>query len=367
MIQVVIIGCGVVGATIAYELSQVKDISVIVCDRNFPAQASTGAALGVLMGVISRKTKGRAMTLRLRSIARYPALLAELAAKTGQPIPHNRQGILRLCHPEDNLESWQQLINLRKQQGWPLSFLPIAKVRAEYPELHAPTLTGAIFSPADLQVDPVALTQGLVRAAEGQGARFQLGTAVMGWSRADGKEGDRRIVHTSHGDLLADWIVVSAGLGSTLLTATQLEPVEIQPVLGQAMRLRSSRPLAIGPSPVITSQDTHLVPLGQNEYWIGATVEFPTDDATLGTAPSASSAEFAAMWQRAITICPALAESEILQTWSGLRPRPMGRSAPVIDRLNSDERVWLATGHYRNGVLLAPATALVIRDRILES
>ncbi len=71
--------------------------------------------------------------------------------------------------------------------------------------------------------------------------------------------------------------------------------------------------------------------------------------------------------QQAIALCPALAEASIVRTWSGLRPRPEGRPAPIIDRLPGFSNVLLATGHYRNGVLLAPATAQMIRQMILSS
>jgi len=71
--------------------------------------------------------------------------------------------------------------------------------------------------------------------------------------------------------------------------------------------------------------------------------------------------------QRAISFCPALAAGEILHTWSGLRPRPYGRAAPVIERLLERQQIVLATGHYRNGILLAPATASTVRAMMMQS
>ncbi|NER84599.1 MAG: FAD-binding oxidoreductase, partial [Leptolyngbya sp. SIO1D8] len=97
MKQVVLVGCGVVGAAIAYELSQQPDLNITVLDRQLPAQGATGAALGILMGIISQKVKGRNWRLREASIRRYQTLLPELETVTGQPLPYNRHGILSLC------------------------------------------------------------------------------------------------------------------------------------------------------------------------------------------------------------------------------------------------------------------------------
>lgn len=84
MSRVIIIGCGVIGATIAYELSQIPELKITVLDKEAPAKASTGAALGVLMGIVSQKLKGRNWQLRENSIKRYETLIPELEAMTGQ-------------------------------------------------------------------------------------------------------------------------------------------------------------------------------------------------------------------------------------------------------------------------------------------
>ena len=105
MSHVVIVGCGVIGAAIAYELSQVKGLKITVVDKQAPAQASTGAALGVLMGIISHKVKGRAWRLRQQSVERYHSLIPELEGIIKRKIPCNRQGILSLCLEDENLEN----------------------------------------------------------------------------------------------------------------------------------------------------------------------------------------------------------------------------------------------------------------------
>jgi glycine oxidase len=158
-----------------------------------------------------------------------------------------------------------------------------------------------------------------------------------------------------------DWIVVAAGLGSTPLTSALEQTVDIRPVLGQALHLRVERPLGHPDfQPVITGHDVHIVPLGERDYWVGATVEFPNQAGDAIAEPVL----LETLRQDAIAFCPALTDATILRTWSGKRPRPEGRPAPIIGQLPGYNNVLLATGHYRNGVLLAPATAQVIRDAI---
>jgi glycine/D-amino acid oxidase-like deaminating enzyme len=365
MAKVVVVGCGVIGAAIAYELSQNTDFTVTVVDRQQPAQASTGAALGVLMGVISQKLKGQNLRLRLDSIQRYNQWVPALEAATGKPIPFNQQGILRLCFAGENLHNWQTLIERRRQQGWQLDWCDRADLLEAYPHLNLERVVGAIYSPQDRQLNPTALTLALVKAAQQREVTFQFDTAVLdGEITPTGTDRLCRTLHTTRGSLELDWLVIAAGTGSMPLTARLQQSVDIRPVLGQALRVKLEQPLG-NPAwqPVITGEDTHLVPLGAGEYWIGATVEFPPDEIPpppWELQPNAAALE--QVWQRAISLWPALAEGEIVQTWHGLRPRPEGRPAPIIEWLPGYDNVLLATGHYRNGILLAPATAAQIRQ-----
>ncbi len=363
MSHVAVIGCGIVGAAIAYELSLVSGLKITVLDRQPPARGATGAALGVLMGAISKKVKGRAWQLRQTSLHRYETLIPELTALTGRQIPFNRQGILMLCFAEEDLTSWEELVKIRQSQGWQLEIWNAPQVQSRCPQLSREKIVGAIYSPQDRQVEPTALTEALVAAADRNGVAFHFGVTVEGMRSAVGVSNLHLCnrIHTSIGQLDVDWLVVASGLGSTLLTASLEQPVNIKPVLGQALHLRVQQPLG-NPDfqPVITGDDVHIVPVGQGEYWVGATVEFPNEVGEVVAEP----ASLEKVRQEASAFCPALAEATILRTWSGNRPRPEGRSAPVISQLPGYSNVLLATGHYRNGVLLAPATALAIRDNI---
>jgi glycine/D-amino acid oxidase-like deaminating enzyme len=364
MSQVVIVGCGVIGAAIAYELSKVSGLDITVVERQTPALESTGAALGVLMGAISKKVKGKAWQLRQRSMQRYETLIPELEAKTGLCIPFNRTGILMLHFADEDLASWEELVKIRQSQNWTLEIWDAQTLHSRCPQLQYKRIAGAIYSPQDRQVDPTALTQALVVAAQTNGVTFRFGVTVEGVQAIMPDDADLRVcrqVHTSNGALDVDWLVVAAGLGSLPLTTALEQPVKIQPVLGQALHLQLPQPLGCPDfQPVITGDDVHIVPVGERDYWIGATVEFPHETGEAIAQP----ALLELVRQQAIAFCPALAEATILRSWCGKRPRPEGRPAPIIEPLSGYRNVLLATGHYRNGILLAPVSAQVIREQM---
>jgi glycine/D-amino acid oxidase-like deaminating enzyme len=354
-VKIVIIGCGIVGATLAYELSKIKDYQITVVEsRSHPAQESTGAALGLLMGVISQKIKGRAWQWRQEGINYYHKILPELES-IGLSVPHNPQGLLKLIPDPADQAKWQSLVDTRTQQGWPLEIWPRKQIIESYPWLQLTDQTSAIYSPADWQVHPAALTRSLVTAAERQGVQFHWQNPVLQITAAG--------IETAGGFMPADRLIITAGLGSAMLTAASNQPIELMPVLGQAIhyRLRNC-PHPLSPHPVITCNDIHTVPLDQGEYWIGATVEFP-----FGTTVTPTPESLATLQQQAIDYFPALATAKILNTWSGLRPRPVGRPAPIIEKLPAYQNIIVATGHYRNGVLLAPATARMVRELLADS
>ncbi|MEG4117600.1 FAD-dependent oxidoreductase [Microcoleus sp. N9_B4] len=368
MVRVAIIGCGIIGASIAFELSQFPELKVTVFDKQPPAQGSTGAALGVLMGVISHKTKGRNWQLRETSLQRYETLIPELEAVTGRKIPFNKQGILMLCSEGEDLSKWEKLIATRESQGWQLELWDRERVRDLCPHLSLnDQIIAAIYSPEDRQVDPTALTLALVDAAKINGVNFEFGVEVQDLMGGQDAHPTTNSPSCGTGILPVaenfDWLILAAGLGSSALTASLNQLIDIRPVLGQALHLRSANSVG-NPDfrPVITCDDVHIVPLENQEFWVGATVEFSENGGEI----QANADMLAQVMAKARSLCPALAEAEIIRKWSGLRPRPEGRPAPIIEMLPGNDRVLIASGHYRNGVLLAPATARSIREMILQ-
>ena len=357
MSKIVIIGCGIIGAAIAYELSLIPGLGITVVEKNTPASGSTGAALGVLMGVISHKKKGRAWRFREASLKRYKTLIPELEAKTGLCIPVNRQGIFKLLFAGDNLGKWHKLQEFRAASGWDLLVGDRNYVTQQCPHLVNDEIIGAVYSPQDRQIHPVKLTQALVAAATANGVEFIFGAEVKDFSCQDKEVSNCKQLATTKGKIEVEQLIISAGLGSTALTQSFGQAIPIRPVLGQAIKLQLDKPLGnVNFQPAITGNDVHLVPLGKNQYWLGATVEFPTE-----TGESIAERQLLDRTiNDAIAFCPQLSSATILETWSGKRPRPEGIPAPVIKQLPGYDNVLLATAHYRNGVLLAPATALEV-------
>lgn len=375
MKHVVILGCGIIGATLAYELSQVPGYQITVIDPRPPATGATQAALGVLMGTISQKLKGRAWQLRRASMERYQTLIPELERKTGREIPGNHQGILLLCSETDDLQKWQHLVTVRQSQGLSLEIWPVNQLQDQCPHLNYQGIQAGIYSPDDRQFDPVDLTLALVAGAELNGVQFHWETTVDQYVVTTSDNTFHRCVeiqfhHSISGSQPVDWLVVAAGLGSSQVLASlptssemqeKLEIPRIRPVLGQALQVHCDQPLGNAQfQPVITYNDVHLVPVGESDYWVGATVEFPSENDQVSADPT----KLATVFQKAVEFCPQLAHSQPVHQWSGLRPRPDGVPAPVLGKYQGYDNVLLATGHYRNGILLAPGTAQVICDLI---
>ncbi len=353
MTKVIVVGCGIIGAAIAYELSLIPDLDVTVIEQNKPASDSTGAALGVLMGIISGKTKSRAWRLREKSLKRYETLLPELESQTGTTISVNRQGILKLVFAGDKLDKWQKLQQTRQDQGWELAIWNREYLFQQCPQIENDNIIAGVYSPQDRQINPKILTEALVTAATQNGVNFQLGVRVTDYKN--------QLLVTNQGLLELDYLIIAAGLGSTPLTRSLQQTLDLRPVLGQAMKIKLEKTLGITNfQPVITGKDIHIVPLGNQEYWLGATVEFPDEAGKV----RAETELLETLKQDAIAFCPALAKAEVTEAWYGKRPRPQGQAAPVIQKLAGYDNIILATGHYRNGVLLAPATALEVKDLI---
>jgi glycine oxidase len=366
MTRIAIIGCGIVGAAIAYELSAIASLEITLIDAETPATGSTGAALGVLMGIISHKTKGRNWRLRRDSLERYETLIPELEAITGEKILYNRQGLVMLRFEEDDLSRWQKLQTKRDNQGWPLELWSREELRDRLPHIQDDRIVGAVYSPRDRQVHPQQLTHSLIAAAQKRGVTCRFNTPVTDLE-ATPPDGDRlrhcTQIKTPENAIATDFVLIAAGIGSTPLTSALQQTVDIRPVLGQALHIRLNPELNPPDfNPVVTGNDVHIVPLGKGEYWIGATVEFADESGHL----EAQTALLETVKEQAFRYCPALAQAEILRTWSGLRPRPEGRPAPIIEDLPGYNNVILATGHYRNGVFLATATALGVRDLLQQ-
>lgn len=361
--EIVIIGCGIIGAAIAYELSLIPDLQITVIDQSSADQipsGATSAALGVNIGIINKKLKGLAWKLRKITVERYLTLIPELEKNIGQKIHFNQQGILLLVSQDDDLTPWQNLVEMREKQGYKLELWSLDKIKSECPQINLKNWPNAIYSPTDIQINPTVLTLALIQGAKNNGVKFQFDVNATNLMTTN--TGICQAINTNIGVINTDYLIIAAGLGSTELTRSLPQPVNLEPVLGQCLEIELEKPLGNSNfQPAITGEDVHIVPRENNKYWIGATLEFPNEKKEV----IAQKQFLEEVLKKAEKMCPELGQGKIIKTWSGLRPRPINRPAPIIEKMTGYSNILLATGHYRNGILLAPVTALKIKEMIL--
>lgn len=352
----VVVGAGLVGVATAWLLLN-RGHGVRLIDPGGtgaqPAGAGTSAALGVLMAQVYRRSSGRGWRLRQRSLQLWQDWSHQLAQR-GSALPL-RPGLLQLASEPKELELQQRLVLERNAKGFPLRLLSRGELAQLQPQLPDGAL-GGLFSPLDGQLDPIVSRERLLEDALGRGLELVSDRAeAIGASSG----ADRWRLHLASGSQLdTPWLLVCAGLASAALLEPLGHPRPLAPVLGQALELQ----LPAGcdaerwPGSVLW-QGTNLVPRPGGRLWLGATLEpdraagAPGDPAALEVLRQLDG--YAPDWLRAATP---------LRHWQGLRARPVGRPAPLLEQL--EPGLLLLSGHYRNGVLLAPASAEWAADQI---
>ena len=313
-------------------------------------RSGSAAALGMLMAQVYRRSSGRGWRLRQQSLALWQQWRQELVQR-GHAIPF-RPGLLQLAGNTDELEAQRRLVEQRQRQGLPLQWLNREAVMALQPAAPA-TALGGVLSPNDGQLDPLAAMAALRADASAAGLETWP-VAVEHLGRGDGPQ-RRWLVHGADGrSRPCRWLVVCAGLGSAALVEGLGHGRPQGPVLGQALELQLPRGCdAEGWPGSLSWGGINLVPRPSGRLWLGATLE-PGDapDPALGKQLQLLGGQ-APDWLRQATV---------VEQWQGLRARPLGRPAPLLEVL--EPGLLLASGHYRNGVLLAPASAAWVAEQI---
>ncbi|MGZ8634667.1 MAG: glycine oxidase ThiO [Solirubrobacteraceae bacterium] len=334
--DVAVVGGGIVGLAVAWR-ARLRGLSVVVLERGGLGAGTSRVAAGMLAPVAETDAGERPLLeLGLRSAERWPAFAAQLREVSGVDIGYRTCGALMLARDRDDAEALEREGELRERFGLRVQrLLPSAARRLE-PAL-APTLRAALHLPDDHAVDPRRVCEALARAAQDAGAVLRPGVGV-----------DDLAV------LPADQVVVAAGPWSAAFG----EEARVRPVKGQSLRLRDPSGPGLLERVVRWGQPSpgYLVPRGDGRYVLGATSE----ERGFDTAVTAGGLH--ELLRDVNELVPGVLELEIEEHIAGLRPGTPD-NAPIIGRSVADPRVVWATGHYRNGVLLAPVTAdLVVAE-----
>jgi hypothetical protein len=348
-----VVGAGVVGLSIAWLLQrQGHQVDLLDPCLNGPPATDSGswAALGVLMGQVFHRSSGRGWRLRKRSLELWQDWIHELQ-DLGHGIAY-RQGLLLLASDGPELERQQRLSQERQAKGFPLELWDQTKLQGLQPLLPKGAV-GALYSPADGQLDP-AMAMACLRAdAEAHGVIGHAQQAVA----LERHNGQWRL-HCRGGERFeSPWVVVSAGVRSAELIEPLGHAMPMEPVLGQALEIElADQPEWRWPGAVVW-HGVNLVPRpdlqGGKRIWLGATLE-------PGTNASPEALTDLRHWAHAELDW--LDRATVVRQWQGHRPRPSHQPAPLLETL--EPGLIMASGHYRNGVLLAPASAEWVAQRI---
>ena len=326
----IVVGAGVIGLACAWRIAQ-RGQSVCVLERDTVAAGASGVAAGMLAPVTEAEFGAeRLLALNLAGAERWPPFAASLREAAGTEAGYSEGGALVVAADRDDAEELRRLHAFQASLGLDVEWLPPRRARELEPAL-SPRIAGAIHAPHEAQADPRAVTRALART----GIEIATGVDVRAVAR-DGVETSAGVIHAEH-------VVVAAGSWSGALG-----DVPVRPVKGQILRLRRASGTPPLTERLIRTPRCYVVDRPTGEVVIGATVE------ERGFDDSVTADGVYRLLEAAYEVLPDAAELEWVEVSARLRPGTPSNE-PIIGR-DPDGVVW-ATGHYRNGILLAPITA----------
>ncbi len=354
---VIVIGGGVNGLGIGWRLAEAGSrVSVYDSHAIGPGtRGATWAAGGMLAAGVEAEPGEEALTaLCLESQRRWPAFRDELEALTGIAVGYRDEGTMVVATTRDEAAALRHHFDYQVKLGIDLHWLTPAEARRREPHLGR-NITAAAHSPGDHQVENRDLLRALVRAAELSGVSLHPNTPVEALETHNGRVEGVWI----GGELVrADAVIHATGAwaGSLAGLPPEAKP-PVRPLKGQMLALQMD-PAAPILSHVVWAPKTYLIPRLDGRLLIGATVEERGFDETITAGGLLSLLDTA--W-RAL---PTIEELPVVETWAGFRPTSRD-DAPIFGP-TSVEGLFMATGHHRNGILLAPLTAAAVSEAVLK-
>jgi len=354
----IIVGGGVIGLSCAWRLSQ-RGARVALVEKSSPPAGATRVAAGMLAPVGELAFgEPKLLKMTLAAAELYPDFVAEVEAASGISTGYARHGALHVALDRDEAAELRRVHELQRSLGLGAEWLPPRRCRELEPGL-TPSFNGGVHAAAEGAVDPRALARALLAALLAEGGEVLAGTEVTAAMSEDRRicgVRTKAVAHVASGtrtavaeELRGAAVVLATGAWSgqaDWLPAEGRPP--IRPVKGQIVELRG-RDGAAPCERIVASERVYLVPRPDGRLIVGATVEEQGFD----TAVTAGGVH--ELLREAYRLLPDVAEMELLEAAAGLRPGTPD-NLPRVEPAPLDGLLW-ATGHYRNGILLAPLTA----------
>ena len=373
--SVVVVGAGIIGLSLAFELAR-RRVDVLVLERFRAGAGAAGVAAGMLAPTSEAEDENPDLVgLALESQRLYPRFVQAVQQAGGLDCGYRQDGTLLVALGRDDEDDLARVRRMQERLGLSAKWVGPEEARALEPAL-SPRITGALFASDDYQVDPRALLVALERAVEALGGRIVTNAWVTGFET----RGDRlcrvigRITSAVHDPTVrsragialvqaaggrsfavsCEAAVLAAGAWSSRDLIWPATPLGVRPVKGQLVRLRGPELLRH----VVRGLRAYLVPRHGGELIVGATVE------EQGFDPLPTAGAIMDLLWNARAIAPAVYDLEFAEVNVGFRPAARDH-LPIIGATEV-RGLYAGTGHFRHGVLLAPATAVLLADLIVD-
>jgi glycine oxidase len=349
--DVVIVGAGIVGCSIAFELAK-AGMQVCVLEKGGIGEESSAAAAGMLSGQHGVTNFGARYQLHLEARELHAGLADELRELTGIDVGFCRWGILELLFTPGEIRAADRCYAMQMQRGLRVERLNREETLALEPAI-TPDIQGAIRYLDEAHVHNGRLTIALGEAARRAGAELRSGEPVTALIR----QGERVVgVRTPSATLQTATVVVANGAWSADLIGPLGLMLPVKPVRGQMLAVRTV-PRAV--HQVIYGRHMYVVPRPDGETLVGATVE------DVGFRKEVTLEGLEELIQAGRRIVPRIMGLPVMRTWAGLRPgSPDG--LPLVGPVNGLSGLVLAVGHYRNGILLGPMTGVLVKQLLVD-
>ncbi|MBM7604048.1 glycine oxidase [Metabacillus crassostreae] len=342
-----IIGGGIIGQSIAYQLAK-ENISVVVLEGNKVGAGATSAAAGMLGANSELESNDAFFQFAKESQQQYKALSDELTNLSQINIQHVDKGMYKLAFTEIEADELKAAYKEHHSLEWHSK----QQVLAMEPNL-SQEIVGGLYIPEDGHVSPKHVCAAFSKSASLLGAVIVENSPVHSIKKIGVEE---YILSTTQSTYNCSHIVIANGVWSDYFFKKLALEIKIKPVKGECLAVSSEN---ISLEKTIFYDHCYIVPKGDGRLVVGATM-VENDWSTTPTLGGIQS-----LIEKTTPILPTIKSAKLLETWAGLRPQT-DDGKPYIGQHPNGENIYFATGHYRNGILLAPKTGTLVRDLILK-